>query len=80
MKNSNSNKEASGLYYFREDFVVSVIKPIIDQLHHKQLSSRMSNMGFSAEKEKPIEKTLLDLLASQEGLVELRVRIGDFLG
>jgi hypothetical protein len=79
MKNSNF-KDSGCLHYFREDFIASVIKPIIDQLHDKKLSSRLNNVGFSNEKEKPIEKTLLDLLASQEGLVELRVRIGQLLG
>lgn len=77
---SSLNNNSNSLYFFREDFVSGIAKTIIEQLRDKKSSIRFPQLTLSNEKENKIEKTLFDLLASQEGMTELRIKIAEILG
>lgn len=83
MKNLNSSG-SHHLNFFREDFVQSITRSILDQIKNKlnsySIRFQPQTLNTSNEKKSMNEKTFFELLINQEGLIEFRDKVGEFFG
>ena len=83
MKNLNSSG-SHNLYCFKEDFVQSITRSILDQLKNKlnsySIRFQPQTLNVPNEKKSMNEKTFFELLINQEGLTEFRDKVGEFFG